>query len=265
MDILLLNAIKACVSILVVLGLSLIAERFSTKAAGMLAGFPTTTAITLFFIGLQVSPAFASESARYNLAGLVATQFFIYAYYRTSLTARRMPVLVSALAALLVYLLSISIIRTIDFNLWTATAFALICTLGFVRIFKGIKNERIITRARLGWNGMLLRAGIAASCIVTITIAPAELGAGLSGLLSAFPATILPTLLIVHLTYDTKHVHTIIKNVPHGMFSIIIFSVLISLSYPLLGIFLGTMLAFLGSTAYLMVYWQVYQRIRPAT
>ena len=64
---------KLVISIGIVLGLSLVAERVSARMAGMLAGYPLGTAIALYFIGLEISPAFATESAVHTLAGFSAT------------------------------------------------------------------------------------------------------------------------------------------------------------------------------------------------
>ncbi|PSJ19146.1 hypothetical protein CVH10_24380, partial [Halomonas sp. ND22Bw] len=54
---------KLAVSSGVVLGLSMIAERVSTRGAGLLSGYPLGTAIALVIIGLELSPAFAADSA----------------------------------------------------------------------------------------------------------------------------------------------------------------------------------------------------------
>ncbi len=61
-------------------------------------------------------------------------------------------------------------------------------------------------------------------------------------------------ILIVHFTYDRKHVHTIIKNVPHGLGTLIIYSLTVSLAYPAYGIYIGTVVSFLAATVYLIVY-----------
>jgi hypothetical protein len=76
--------IKLVVVITVVVGLSIIAEHGSPRLAGLLSGYPTGSAITLFFFGLELSPQFAAHSAVYNMIGMVAMQVLIYAYYKTS-------------------------------------------------------------------------------------------------------------------------------------------------------------------------------------
>ena len=68
---------KLAISIGIVLGLSLVAERVSTRIAGLLAGYPLGTAIALFFIGLEIAPVFAAESAVFSLATLTSSQVLL--------------------------------------------------------------------------------------------------------------------------------------------------------------------------------------------
>ena len=56
-------------------------------------------------------------------------------------------------------------------------------------------------------------AGLLAGFIILAIITTAKLvGSRWAGLLSAFPSTLFPLILIVHLSYDKTHVHTIIKK-----------------------------------------------------
>jgi len=63
--------IKILVSVFMVLTLSLIADFVSPRIAGILSGYPLGAAISLFFIGFEIGPGFASESALYTMTGLV--------------------------------------------------------------------------------------------------------------------------------------------------------------------------------------------------
>ena len=76
--------IKILVSVFMVLTLSLIADFVSPRIAGILSGYPLGAAISLFFIGFEIGPGFASESALYTMTGLVGIQGFIYSYYLAS-------------------------------------------------------------------------------------------------------------------------------------------------------------------------------------
>jgi len=77
--------VKFSVSIILVLTLSAVAEHISPRAAGLLAGYPAGAAITLFFFGLDISPEFASDSAVYTMMGLVATEAFVFCYFKSTL------------------------------------------------------------------------------------------------------------------------------------------------------------------------------------
>mgnify|MGYP001051802222 FL=1 len=67
-------------------------------------------------------------------------------------------------------------------------------------------------------------------------------------------------MLIVHITYDKAHVHTIIKNFPLGIGSLIAYGISVSYLYPAWGVGWGTLAAFGIATVYLLVYGAVVAR-----
>ncbi|WP_198151457.1 hypothetical protein, partial [Formosa algae] len=91
--------IKLIVAIGLVIGLSLLAENVSPKVAGILSGYPTGSAITLFFFGLEVTPEYAAESAVYNMIGLSAALTFVYVYYIASKYIKTYTIPLSAVSA----------------------------------------------------------------------------------------------------------------------------------------------------------------------
>ena len=98
-------------------------------------------------------------------------------------------------------------------------------------------------------------AGLLAGFIILAIIATAKLvGSRWAGLLSAFPSTLFPLILIVHLTYDKAHVHTIIKNFPQGLGSLITYLLCVSIVYPVNGIYIGTVISLAAASIYLLVY-----------
>jgi hypothetical protein len=99
---------KIGITMMAVLGLSFVAEKISTRLAGLLSGYPIGTAIILHFYGLEYGAQFAADAAIFNLCGLFASQCFAYVLrseprhffwsqyslcqdtcYRPSLSARR--------------------------------------------------------------------------------------------------------------------------------------------------------------------------------
>lgn len=243
--------IKLIAAVAVVIGLSVIAEHSSPRTAGILSGYPTGSAISLFFFGFEISPEFAAHSAVYNMIGLVAMQVFIYAYYRASL---KFNMVISSLIATAGYFGAIWLLHFIELNKFIAILIPVTSIFLFVALFRPIKNTKIENKVSLNYKILLIRALFAASIILLITGIANLVGPTWSGLFSAFPTTLFPLMLIVHFTYDKKHVHTIIKNVPVGIFSLILYSLMVSIVYPLYGIYWGTLMAFGVATIYLVIY-----------
>lgn len=124
----------------------------------------------------------------------------------------------------------------------------------FIYLFKEIENIKVTTKAKLNLKTLFVRAFFAALIILLITTAPKYVDATWVGLLSAFPTTLFPLMIIVHLTYSKAHVFTVLKNMPVGMFSLIIYSLCISIVYPEYGIYWGTLISYGVATLYLLVY-----------
>jgi hypothetical protein len=79
-------------------------------------------------------------------------------------------------------------------------------------------------------------------------------GPAYAGLFAAFPSTLFPLMLIIHTTYDVEHVHTIIKNYPIGLGSLVVYTITVSLTFPQSGIMMGTLISFAAATIYLIIY-----------
>jgi len=237
-----------------VLVLSIIAEYISPKAAGILAGYPLGAAIALFFIGLEIGPEFASSSAVYTMIGLVATQAFIYFYFKSSLIFERWNVLNSSFFAMIGYFVVIWMLHFVQVNKFLAILIPISSVFLFVYLFREIKNVNIQNKVKLTHKILLLRAIFAAVIILAITGLAQFVGSTWAGLFSAFPITLFPLILIIHITYGKTHVHTIIKNFPLGLGSLIIYSLIVSIVYPIFGIYVGTFIALTAATIYLIIY-----------
>ena len=243
-----------------VLALSLVAERVSPRVAGLLSGYPLGAAIALFFIGLEISPEFAGRSAVYTLAGLAASQAFVYGYFLASRRIAGRGILGASAAGLVGYFASAGLLRLVTFSRALAVFTAVASMVLFVYLFRGIRDVTITRSVRLTPLVLFLRAALAAGIIVAITAAAGAVGPAWAGLFSAFPTALFPLMLIVHITYDKAHVHTIIKNFPLGIGSLIAYGISVSYLYPAWGVGWGTVAAFAIATVYLLLYGAVVAR-----
>lgn len=253
---------KILVTAFTVVILSLVADRAGPRIAGILSGYPAGTAITLYFYGLEIGPQFASDSAVYNVLGLTATLAFIYVYYRVTSrqkaeTSKYHTIALATAAAFVSFLGSSSLLQLLPMNRWLAPVITLGAIYLFWRLFKNIEDHDIEVRVKLTPKAIVLRAMLAATIVLAVTFAAKFLQPSWAGLFSAFPITMFPLLLIVHLTYDTRQAHTLIKNAPIGLVSLVLYSLSVSLAYPLWGINLGTLISFAAATIYLIVYREI--------
>jgi len=249
--------IKVLVSILVVILLSLIAERAGPRVAGVVSGYPLGAAISLFFIGIEIDPAFAARSAIFTAAGLSATVAFVGGYLlglKAAEGRRRMwALLLALLPALAAYGLAAWVLSLLPLNRVSAPLIAITSMALASRVFRTIPDATIHEKIQLGVAGTLLRALVAALIILVITTAAQAVGPGWAGLFSAFPITMLPLLVIIQFTYQPAHVRTIIKNVPRGLGSLLAYALVVAATYTDLGVAWGTLLGYLAATLYLVL------------
>lgn len=253
----LFTLIKVIVSILIVVLLSLIAEWAGPRVAGIASGYPLGAAISLCFIAMENGTGFAAAGALYTAAGLAATVAFVAGYLRgirLAVHCSRWAALATATSlGLAAYGLAAGALSLVPVNRFSAPLIAITAILLAGWRFHRIPDVKINKRIRLGHGVAFIRAGFAAAVILVITTLAETIGPRWAGIFSAFPITMLPLLVIIHATYQPEHVRTIIKNVPHGLGSLVVYAMVIAAAYPRMGIAWGTLLGYLAATAYLIV------------
>jgi len=252
----LMTLIQMGVVIFFTVSLSVLAEVASPRVAGILSGYPLGAAVALFFIGLEIDPRFAAESALHTSAGIVATLVFTYCYYRGSVLSRKLggvlQILCACLAGLAGYLAAAFLLSFAPGNIVLAIVLPVFAILVFIRLFESIENIKIDQRVSMRLDMLLFRAFFAA-CTVCIIISTAKMvGPTWAGLFSAFPNVILPLIAIIQFTYDPEHAYVILKNVPKGLACIVVYCLTISLAYPVYGVYAGTAMGYTLATVYLV-------------
>jgi len=254
---------KFGLSVSMVLGLGTIAVRASPRIAGLLSGYPLGTALALFFIGLEISPTFATQSAVHTLAGFTATMALGAGY----LVAGRQPGLKGVMGGLLggfaAWLAVSTLLAQFSFTRLTGTLVTL-CAIGvFSWLFRAIPDVKSSARRAFSWPALAARAGLATLIVFAITRTAHWLPPEWAGTLAAFPVTMLPFLLILHVGHGHAPVATVIKHYPAGLGSLLSYTLCVSYTYSSLGLLWGTLAGFLAATLWLLGWMQLtawYQR-----
>lgn len=244
---------KAFWSATIVLGLSAIAERVSVRIAGILAGAPQNVVLVYFFVGHDMGIDHVTQSAPHGIASFSATIAFAIAYYLGSSRFVRWSAAAGALTGLATFIMAALVLSMIPFTLGSATVLTL-CTIGLaVWLSRAIELKPVEKPVRYTPRLLIVRAGVAAILIVGIISLAEMLGPRWTGLLTGFPTIVLPTLLIIHLTYGAAQTHAIIRNFPVGLGSIILYIVSVPITFPLWGVYGGTAASLALSFLYLAV------------
>jgi uncharacterized membrane protein (GlpM family) len=254
---------KGIWSAAIVLGLAAIAERIGPRVAGILSGAPLSAFLVYFFVGRDMGVDYVVASVPHGIAAFTATLAFVLAYYGTSRRLTRFAAAGSTLVAVAVFAVVAGVLVAIPFTLAGAGAVT-ICAIGLsIWLFRKIEFVSVENPVRYTARLLLLRGGLAATLIVIVITLAEALGPRWTGLLTGFPATLLPTLLIIHATYGAANTHALMRNFPVGMASIVLYILSVTVTFPLWGVYGGTAASLAVSLAYLSIV-MVWDKARPA-
>jgi uncharacterized membrane protein (GlpM family) len=242
---------KAVWSAVVVLGLAFVAERVSTRIAGLLSGAPLNAVLVYYFVASDLGPAYILESIPHGIASFTATLAFVLSYYLTSTRMGRFAVSGSAIAGVAAYVGVATVLVAISLTLVSAAILTLTAITLAIWLFRRIEFVPVENPVRYTTALLVARGGFAVVLIVGVITLAEALGTRWTGLLTGFPATLLPTLVIIHSTYGTASTHAVIRNFPLGVGSIILYMLSVPITFPLWGIFGGTFASLAISFAYL--------------
>lgn len=249
---------KICLSAGMVIFITLVAEKLSTRFAGVLLGFPLGAGLTFLFVGIEQGRYFAAESAPWSIQGLSATLVFCFFYTVASNLVQRDGVLslcLSTFFGLCGFFGTAFIMRNLihDF-LWIRIVMVLVVFIGMTIFFRLKPSPAIKGKVPTTAIILLSRASFAAVVIVIITAVAKTVGPGWSGIFTAFPTTVLPTVLVLHYHYGRASIPALFREIPLGMLAIVVFSISVYLSFPQFGVYTGILMSYAIAFFYLLFY-----------
>lgn len=242
--------VKSISVVVLVLSLTIISEKLSPKISGMLSGLPVGSSITLLFFAIENGVGYVEKTALYNIHGLFAALAFSIGYYISTFYSGRLQVIFSLICSFVAYLLIAFIISFIPPHiLFTPLVVVILLVTSAIYFSKredfANSKKRVITPSDI-----LIRAVLTIGIFLIISSLPKYVPANIAGIFSSFPTILLPLLLIIHFNHSNLQARTIIKNTPFGLSSVVIYSLIVHLTYPTFGIFYGTLIALSSSVLY---------------
>lgn len=230
-------------SALVVIIITVIAEKYGTKIGGILGTLPSTIIIAFIFIALNKNLVFASKAAAVVPAEMAINLLFLLIFstlaYKSSLLALLGSLTFWSLLSTLLYLSQIDNIL-ISILIYIA---ALIFCFTFLEKIKKIPSHQKV-KVHYTTQKILLR-GILAGTVIATAVFLSNINATLSGIFSIFPAIFLSTMVITVTEHGPRFTSGMAKSMMLGSQSVMTYVIAIYFLYPKLGILTGTIIAFI--------------------
>jgi hypothetical protein len=244
---------KALWSAAIVIALTWLAERVSTRLAGIIAGAPQNAVLVYVFVGRDMGIPFAVASVPHGISSFTATIAFVLAYHAAAAGTSRRTALCGVLAGLAAFWPVAWVLSLLPFT-FAPAALVTACAIALaIFLFRHAGSAPIARPVRYTARLLFLRGSAAAVTIVFAVTLAEFLGPRWAGLMAGFPATLLPTLLIIHLTYGRPSALAVLRTFPLGVVSVAIFVAGVAIFFPLLGVSAGTAAALSVSIVYLMI------------
>jgi hypothetical protein len=240
--------ITAAIAVIII---TLIAERYGTKKGGILGTLPSTIMIAYLFIAYNEGVRIATQSVAVVPAEMGVNVIFLLLFaifaYRSMAFALAVSLSVWTMLSLLLLII----------NLENLLASLLIFIFGFLVamfVLEWKKKTPSIGRVRTCYTPVrILLRGLFAGVVIGVAVLLSNVGAVLSGILSAFPVIFLSTMIIAMREQGPGFAGAIAKSMIFGSPSVVCYTIAIFFFYPVYGIIIGTIGAFVLSFIVTMI------------
>ena len=252
--------IPFALSALVVILVTIIAEKYGTKTGGVIGTLPSTIIIAFLFIALDKGVWFASESVVIVPAEMGLNLLFLLIF--TLLSYKR--ILVALVGSLLSWtIFTIMIYYSNLTSVVVSLAVYIVCF--FLAFLILDKKKKIISQdtIKVHYTPLkLLGRSLIAGIVIAIAVSFSNLGPMLSGIFSVFPAIFLSTMIISLLEHGPQFTGAMAKGMIYGSPSVVSYAVGIHFLYPLTGILGGSIGSFLISLVVTLILFKLRKKIR---
>jgi hypothetical protein len=251
---LLLLAAKIVMSAGIVIGVAAAAERLGPRLGGLIIATPQLAVLALIFFTLEQGPAFAANSAFWNIPGVCTTVPVYLAYLGATLLVpvpRLASVAAGVASGIVAFVAAAMLLAAVPLDRVTVVPFAAaVCGLT-AWLMRGLPDTATLTRVRTSPALLATRAATSVVTVLAVTSAAHIIGPKWAGLVTGFPVNSLPVMAILHVHYGVGVVKPFIKIFPAAAFGICLFNLVAWLALERLGLVTTIALGYAVDIAYL--------------
>lgn len=230
-------------SLIIVIVITVIAEKFGTKVGGILGTLPSTIIIAFVFIAYTKGTDFASQAVAVVPAELGINLIFLFVFAvvisRSTICAFGASFLAWSVLSTILFLVDLS-------NILVSVLIYLICLCCTFVILEYRMQIPSAEKVHIPYTVQkILFRGVIAGAIIALSVYLANFGAVLSGIFSVFPAILSSTMLISVREHGPAFASGMAKSMIFGISSVCVYAVLIHYLYPSIGIIYGSISAFI--------------------
>ena len=231
-------------SALIVILITVIAEKYGTKTGGILGTLPTTIIVAFVFIALNKGVDFASRAVAVVPAEIGINLWFLLVFVlfvkRSLLAALICSFIVWSLFSAVLFYVNLTDIY-LSFIVFTVS---MVTTFFILEKIVGVRSQERV-KVRYTFSKIFFR-GIMTGVIITISVLLANIGEVLSGIFSVFPVILTSTMIITYRDHGPDFSAGIAKSMIFGCWSVMSYAIVIYFLYPIMGIIIGSILGFLA-------------------
>lgn len=241
---------------------TLLAERLGSKKAGLITNLPSNIVLSLIFMALTSGPAYAAQTTRGIPIGMAIDTLFVLAFILALRWGLGMALTLSLLvwaAAAFAFVLLLPPLSTLSSLLF----YLAILALCFLLADRGMAIRMVPRKpSRFSWNQVAIR-GLFAGTVVAGAVTVAQFAPPyMTGILATFPAVLSTTLVILTMGQGRDFARATGKILIVTSSNIIVYAAVVGATFEPLGPWLGSLLAFCASLAYIAILSKIVARIR---
>lgn len=223
-----------------------IADILGPKVGGLLAGLPSTLIFSLFFIAWTQSPE-AAVTATTIVPFLGGISSFFLVIYSAFVHKGLLAALSFALGFWFVAALITVNIQLPDYYLlllfYVAITIVSVGLVEYVLKVETVKGKQL----KYSRQALLIRGALSGSVIGLSVLIAWVGGPLLGGVFALFPAMFTSTLVVSYLSHGREFSRSLAKSALVSSVSIVVYSMIVRVTYVPLGFVIGTLLASLGA------------------
>ena len=259
MDLILQVFLPFILSALVVILITVIAEKYGTKIGGIIGTLPTTIIIAYVFIALNQGVRFASDSVAVVPAEMGVNLIFICVF---AILAYR-SILVALIGSFFIWTVLSGILLFLNMNyIYLSLVIFIVSMISTFIVLEKKFNIKSQSKRLVHYTPLkILLRGILTGTIITISVLLSNVGEVISGIFTVFPAILSSTMIITIKEHGPDFSAGIAKSMIFGSPSVMSYAACIHFFYPVYGIFWGSIFAFIISVIVTIVILMLRKKI----